>query len=66
MRILGLRHGGNQRPDLILGVPIYLHTGDKRQFLNPAAFALPAAGKSARWGAAAYATQHQNVDLLGQ
>jgi hypothetical protein len=41
----GLRTGGNQRPDLILGVPIYLHTGDKRQFLNPAAFALPAAGK---------------------
>ena len=41
----GLRTGGNQRPDLIPGVPIYLHTGDKRQFLNPAAFALPAAGK---------------------
>jgi carboxypeptidase family protein len=36
--------GGNQRPDVIPGVPIFLHTGDNRHFLNPAAFALPAVG----------------------
>jgi hypothetical protein len=40
----GLGTGGNQRPDLVAGVPIYLKNGDKRQFLNPAAFALPGVG----------------------
>src|SRR5262249_3776967 len=33
------------RPDLVPGVDPYLHTGDPLRFLNPAAFALPAAGK---------------------
>ncbi|HYX30550.1 MAG TPA: carboxypeptidase regulatory-like domain-containing protein [Pyrinomonadaceae bacterium] len=32
------------RPDLVPGVPIYLHTADKTKYLNPAAFALPAPG----------------------
>jgi hypothetical protein len=40
----GLGNGGNQRPDLVSGVPIYLKTGDRRQFLNPAAFSLPGVG----------------------
>jgi hypothetical protein len=46
----GLRNAGHQRPDLVPGVPIYLHTGDNRQFLNPAAFALPEAGKFGNLG----------------
>src|SRR5437870_1330076 len=33
------------RPDLVPGVPIYLHLPDKTKYLNPAAFALPAPGK---------------------
>ncbi|MFN2532524.1 MAG: carboxypeptidase regulatory-like domain-containing protein [Pyrinomonadaceae bacterium] len=32
------------RPDLVTGVPLYLHTSDKTAYLNPAAFALPAPG----------------------
>ena len=40
----GLRTGGNQRPDLVPGVDPYMH-GDPLHYLNPAAFALPAAGK---------------------
>jgi hypothetical protein len=35
----------NPRPNLVQGVPIYLHTSDKTQWLNPAAFALPAVGQ---------------------
>ena len=35
---------GGFRPDLVPGVPIYLHGPDKRIFLNPAAFTLPAPG----------------------
>ena len=35
-----------QRPNLVLGVPIYLHnTGDSLQYLNPAAFSLPEVGR---------------------
>jgi hypothetical protein len=34
-----------QRPNLVEGVPIYLHTSDATQWLNPAAFALPAPGQ---------------------
>ena len=35
-----------QRPNLVLGVPIYLHNaGDPLQYLNPAAFSLPAVGR---------------------
>ena len=41
---LGANAPGGFRPDLVAGVPIYLHTGDPTQFLNPAAFSLPAAG----------------------
>src|SRR5207302_9155456 len=36
---------GGFRPDLVPGVPIYLHTADKTQYLNPAAFAAPAPGR---------------------
>jgi hypothetical protein len=39
------------RPDLVGGVPIYLNIpGDKTAFLNPAAFALPAAGSFGNLG----------------
>jgi len=35
-----------QRPNLVLGVPIYLHNpGDSLQYLNPAAFSLPELGR---------------------
>src|SRR6266849_1148440 len=36
---------GGYRPDLVPGVPIYLHGADKTKYLNPAAFALPALGQ---------------------
>ena len=40
--------GGNsrnvRRPDVVAGVDPYLHTGNKLQWLNPAAFSVPAAG----------------------
>jgi len=35
----------NPRPNLVTGVPIYLHTADKTQWLNPAAFSLPGVGQ---------------------
>jgi hypothetical protein len=35
----------NPRPNLVQGVPIYLHTSDSTQWLNPAAFALPGLGQ---------------------
>ena len=35
---------GGLRPNLVSGQPIYLNTNDKTQYLNPAAFALPALG----------------------
>ena len=41
---------GGFRPDLVPGVPIFLHTGDPTQLLNPAAFALPAPGKFGNLG----------------
>jgi hypothetical protein len=41
---------GGFRPDLQAGVPIYLHTGDPTEYLNPAAFALPDAGKFGNLG----------------
>jgi len=46
---LGLARGSNfQRPNLVTGVPIYLHIpGDPLQWLNPAAFALPGSGVTA-------------------
>ena len=33
-----------RRPDIVAGVDPYLHTGNKLQWLNPAAFSVPAAG----------------------
>jgi hypothetical protein len=42
---------GGFRPDLVEGVPIYIHRpGDKTQYLNPDAFALPAAGQFGNLG----------------
>ncbi|MCI0490836.1 MAG: carboxypeptidase regulatory-like domain-containing protein [Blastocatellia bacterium] len=38
------------RPDLVPGVPIFLNTGDPTQYLNPAAFALPALGQFGNLG----------------
>jgi hypothetical protein len=35
---------GGLRPNLVSGQPIYLNTNDPTQYLNPAAFALPALG----------------------
>jgi hypothetical protein len=40
-----------QRPDLVPGVPVYIHNaGDRLQYLNPAAFSLPAVGKFGNLG----------------
>jgi hypothetical protein len=33
------------RPNLVPGVPIYLHAADKTKYLNPAAFTIPAPGQ---------------------
>ncbi|HEV2667920.1 MAG TPA: hypothetical protein VG324_23585, partial [Blastocatellia bacterium] len=41
----GLGSAGTQRPDLVPGQSIYLKTGNKLEYLNPAAFALPGVGK---------------------
>jgi hypothetical protein len=35
----------NPRPNLVPGVPIYLKTSDKTQWLNPAAFSIPGVGQ---------------------
>jgi hypothetical protein len=42
---LGTAAPGGFRPNRVPGVPLYLDTGDPTQYLNPAAFALPAAGE---------------------
>jgi hypothetical protein len=39
----GLEAQSTQRPDLVAGVPLYLNNGIN--YLNPAAFSLPAAGR---------------------
>jgi hypothetical protein len=49
------------RPDVVPGVPIYLHTGNPLQWLNPAAFALPAAGRFGNMGRGAVRTPGSNV-----
>jgi hypothetical protein len=41
---LGLASISNQRPDYT-GAPLYLNTSDPTQFLNPAAFSVPAPGR---------------------
>lgn len=41
---LGVSNGVGQRPDYT-GAPIYLNTNDAREHLNPAAFAVPQAGR---------------------
>jgi hypothetical protein len=41
---LGVASAVGQRPDYT-GAPIYLHTNDKTQHLNPAAFAIPSPGR---------------------
>jgi hypothetical protein len=41
----GLGSAGTQRPDLVPGQSIYLKTGNKLQYLNPKAFALPGVGR---------------------
>jgi hypothetical protein len=46
---LGVASGVGQRPDYT-GAPIYLNTGDAREHLNPAAFAIPAAGRMGTLG----------------
>jgi hypothetical protein len=48
---LGLARGSNfQRPNLVQGAPIYLHTSDNTQWLNPAAFSLPGVGLNGSLG----------------
>jgi hypothetical protein len=42
---LGTAGNVNPRPNLVAGVPIYLHTSDSTQWLNAAAFALPGVGQ---------------------
>jgi hypothetical protein len=41
---------GGMRPDLVLGVPLYLDSGDKTRRINPAAFALPGVGRFGNLG----------------
>jgi hypothetical protein len=41
---LGVASAVGQRPDYT-GAPLYLNTNDSRQHLNPAAFAIPSAGR---------------------
>jgi hypothetical protein len=40
----------NRRPDVVAGVDPFLHTGDKRYFLNPAAFTFPQPGRFGNLG----------------
>ena len=62
---LGLAAGGTtQRPNLVPGVPVYLHTSDKTLYLNPAAFALPGVGQSGSLGRGVIrAPSIKNVDF---
>jgi hypothetical protein len=54
-----------QRPNLVLGVPIYLHNpGDSLQYLNPAAFSLPEAGRFGSLGRGSIrGPSSKNLDL---
>ena len=40
----------NRRPDVVAGVNPFLETGDRRFFLNPAAFSMPAPGQFGNLG----------------
>jgi hypothetical protein len=61
---LGLASGNNQRPNLVAGVPIYLHTSDKTLHLNPAAFSLPGVGQLGNLGRGSIrGTSITNVDF---
>jgi hypothetical protein len=42
---IGTSSSVGQRPNLVPGQPIYLHTNDSTQWLNPKAFSLPAPGQ---------------------
>jgi hypothetical protein len=54
----------NPRPNLVPGVPIYLNTSDKTQWLNPAAFALPGVGQIGSLGKGAIRGKSiSNVDF---
>lgn len=62
----GLAQGapGGFRPDVVQGVPIYLDTSDKTQFLNPAAFALPGVGRFGNLGRGAVRSPgSENIDF---
>ena len=52
--VLANPYGGafrsNRRPSVIAGVDPFLHTGDRRYFLNPAAFTIPAPGQFGNLG----------------
>jgi hypothetical protein len=41
---------GGMRPDLVLGVPLYIDSGDRTKIINPAAFALPGVGRFGNLG----------------
>ena len=47
---VGTASGVGQRPNLNLGVPIYLDSDDPTRYLNPAAFSLPAPGQLGNLG----------------
>jgi len=60
----GLGVSDNQRPNLVPGKPIYLKGKDKLAYLNPAAFALPAAGRFGTLGRGAIVSPGiKNVDF---
>ncbi len=47
---IGTASAVGQRPNIVPGVPIYLDTGDPTQYINPAAFSLPAPGQLGNLG----------------
>lgn len=60
---LGVASAVGQRPNYT-GAPLYLHTSDSTQHLNPAAFAIPAAGQLGTLGKGAVrGTPITNIDF---
>lgn len=47
---IGTASAVGQRPNIVAGVPIYLNSGDPTQYINPAAFSLPAPGQLGNLG----------------